>query len=211
MHRLASVPGGGAEADIGALVEQPAAPVLLLSSADTDLLAVDQLLEREPQLLTAELRGLNLAALAHPAQIDHYLNSTVRHARLVVVRLLGGRGHWSYGLEQLQSWAGSAPERQLLMLAGTADEEQVLAGLGTVAPELAIGLARCLREGGPANLRQVLQALQAGLATALALQSEGLIYSALLVSQQQALQTSENAPSEALQASLLEHHGLVPA
>ncbi|MCP9779709.1 MULTISPECIES: cobaltochelatase subunit CobN [Cyanobium] len=161
MHRLASVPGGGAEADIGALVEQPAAPVLLLSSADTDLLAIDQLLEREPQLLTAELRGLNLAALAHPAQIDHYLNSTVRHARLVVVRLLGGRGHWSYGLEQLQRWAGSAPERQLLMLAGTADEEQVLAGLGTVAPELAIGLARCLREGGPANLRQVLQALQA--------------------------------------------------
>ena len=57
----------------------------------------------------------------------------------------------------------------------------------------------------------VLQALQAGLATARALQSEGLIYSALLVCQQQALQTSENAPSVALQASLLEHHGLVPA
>ena len=160
MHRLASIPGGGAAADIGALVEQPAAPVLLLSSADTDLLAIDQLLEREPQLLRAELRGLNLAALAHPAQIDHYLNSTVRHARLVVVRLLGGRGHWSYGLEQLQNWAGLAPGRQLLVLAGTADEEQVLAGLGTVDPELAIGLARCLREGGPANLRQLLQALQ---------------------------------------------------
>ena len=160
MHRLASIPGGGAAADIGALVEQPAAPVLLLSSADTDLLAIDQLLEREPQLLTAELRGLNLAALAHPAQIDHYLNSTVRHARLVVVRLLGGRGHWSYGLEQLQNWAGTAPGRQLLVLAGTADEEQVLAGLGTVDPELAIGLARCLREGGPANLRQLLRALQ---------------------------------------------------
>ena len=160
MHRLASIPGGGAAADIGALVEQPAAPVLLLSSADTDLLAIDQLLEREPQLLTAELRGLNLAALAHPAQIDHYLNCTVRHARLVVVRLLGGRGHWSYGLEQLQNWAGLAPGRQLLVLAGTADEEQVLAGLGTVDPELAIGLARCLREGGPANLRQLLRALQ---------------------------------------------------
>ena len=160
MHRLASIPGGGAAADIGALVEQPAAPVLLLSSADTDLLAIDQLLEREPQLLTAELRGLNLAALAHPAQIDHYLNCTVRHARLVVVRLLGGRGHWSYGLEQLQNWAGLAPGRQLLVLAGTADEEQVLAGLGTVDPDLAIGLARCLREGGPANLRQLLRALQ---------------------------------------------------
>ena len=57
----------------------------------------------------------------------------------------------------------------------------------------------------------VLQALQAGLATARALQSEGLIDSALLVCQQQALQTSENAPSETLQATQLEQHGLVPA
>ena len=57
----------------------------------------------------------------------------------------------------------------------------------------------------------VLQALQAGMATARSLQNKGLIYSALLVCQQQALQTSENAPSEALQAIQLEHHGLVPA
>ena len=57
----------------------------------------------------------------------------------------------------------------------------------------------------------VLQALQAGLATARSLQNKGLIYSALLVCQQQALQTSENAPSETLQATQLEHHGLVPA
>lgn len=57
----------------------------------------------------------------------------------------------------------------------------------------------------------VLQALQAGLAAARSLQNKGLIDSALLVCQQQALQTSENAPSEALQAIQLEHHGLVPA
>lgn len=57
----------------------------------------------------------------------------------------------------------------------------------------------------------VLQALQVGLATARALQSEGLIYSALLVCQQQALQTSENAPSEVQQAIQLEYHDLVPA
>ena len=160
MHRLASVPGGGTGADGGALVEQPPAPVLLLSSADTDLLAIDQLLQAEPELLGAELRGLNLAALAHPAQIDHYLSSTVRHARLVLVRLLGGRGHWSYGLEQLQAWSAGAAGRQLLVLAGTAEEELALASLGSGAPELALGLARCLREGGPSNLRQVLLSLR---------------------------------------------------
>ncbi len=160
MHRLASIPGGSGLADAGALVEQPAAPVLLLSSADTDLLAIDQLLAREPGLLGAELRGLNLAALAHPAQIDHYLSSTVRHARLVVVRLLGGRGHWSYGLERLRQWAVDLPERQLLVLAGTEEEELGLAALGTVSPPVTIALARCLREGGADNLRLVLVTLR---------------------------------------------------
>ena len=63
----------------------------------------------------------------------------------------------------------------------------------------------------PLSPALVLQALQAGLATARSLQNKGLIDSALLVCQQQALQTSENAPSETLQAIRLEHHGLVPA
>ena len=160
MHRLASIPGGSGAGDAGALVEQPAAPVLLLSSADTDLLAIDQLLEREPALLGAELRCLNLAALIHPAQVDHYLNTTVSKARLVVVRLLGGRGHWSYGLERLMHWVEEQPGRHLLVLAGTEEEEPGLAELGTVPVQLAVVLARCLREGGPGNLRSLMETLR---------------------------------------------------
>jgi hypothetical protein len=57
----------------------------------------------------------------------------------------------------------------------------------------------------------VQQALQAGLAKALALQKVGLIFSAVLVCQQQALRTSENAPSSALQAMAPALHGLVLA
>ena len=57
----------------------------------------------------------------------------------------------------------------------------------------------------------VRQALQNGLAIARALQNAGLIFSAVLVCQQQALQTSENAPVEAPQAIKPEHHGLVLA
>jgi cobaltochelatase CobN len=160
MHRLAAIPGA---ADDGspAFIEQEPAPVLLLTSADTDLLCLEPLLQAEPLLLGAELRGLNLSALAHPAVVDHYLASTAQAARLVVVRLLGGRGHWSYGLEQLRQWAVAAPARHLLVLAGTAEEEQGLAELGTGDPALAVALARCLRVGGPANGRAVLSALGA--------------------------------------------------
>ena len=161
MHRLAAIPGDAAEAGSGAYVEQPPAPVLLLTSADTDLLTIDGLLEAEPQLLGADLRGLNLAALSHPAVIDHYLSSTVAAARLVVVRLLGGRGHWSYGLERLQLWAAGGQDRHLLVLAGTAEEEHTLATLGTGDPQLAVALGRCLRLGGAGNGRLVLQTLAA--------------------------------------------------
>ena len=159
MHRLAAIPGAFEEDGAVAYVEQPAAPVLLLSSADTDLVAIASLLEREPHLLGTALRALNLAALAHPAVIDHYLQHSVARAHLVVVRLLGGRGHWSYGLDRLGQWAAGAPGRHLLVLAGTPEEDRALAGLGTVSPPLAVALAACLREGGAANLRLLLASL----------------------------------------------------
>jgi len=160
MHRLAAIPGVVDDGGV-AFVEQEAAPVLLLTSADTDLLCLEPLLQAEPELLGAELRALNLAALAHPAVVDHYLARTAAAARLVVVRLLGGRGHWSYGLERLGHWAQARPGRQLLVLAGTAEEERSLAELGTGDPALAVALARCLRVGGPGNGRVVLATLGA--------------------------------------------------
>ncbi len=159
MHRLASIAGDRTEDDGGLFVEQPAAPVVLLSSADTDLLAVAQLLAAEPELLPGELRALNLSALQHPAVIDHYVATSLASTRLVVVRLLGGRGHWSYGLECLRQWAAAAQERQLLVLAGTAEEERALACLGNLDGPLASACAACLREGGAANLRLLLRTL----------------------------------------------------
>ncbi|MEB3297393.1 MAG: cobaltochelatase subunit CobN [Cyanobacteriota bacterium] len=158
MHRLSAV--AGCPDDPGSFVEQPPAPVLLLSSADTDLVALDRLISDEPELLGCELRGLNLTYLSHPAVIDHYLASTARAAQLIVVRLLGGRGHWSYGLEAVQRWAQAAKapggRRMLLVLAGTEDEDRALASLSTTDPELVINLAGCFRQGGTANLRQAL-------------------------------------------------------
>jgi len=159
MHRLAAQPGSYDPADQGLLIEQEPAPVLLLSSADSDLRALAALQHSPPALLGADLRCLNLSALASPAVIDHYIASTASQARLVVIRLLGGRGHWSYGLEQFQIWAQQRRGRQLVVLAGTADEDVSLSGLSSVDATWACALARCWREGGADNLSTVLQAL----------------------------------------------------
>jgi len=161
MHRLATIPGAPEPAD-GSLpfVEQEGAEMVFLSSADTDLAAVAGLLENEPQLIAGSLRALNLAALGHPAVIDHYVANTLPAATVVLVRLLGGRGHWSYGLERLQAWSRSTEGRNLLVLAGTTDEEDALAELGNAPVDLTLALADCLREGGTTNLRQVLRCLE---------------------------------------------------
>jgi cobaltochelatase CobN len=163
MHRLAAVPGSTSSSEGVVYIEQPPAAAVFLSSADTDLAAMAALLEARPDRLGAGLamRGLNLALLQHPAVLDHYLRSSLGQTRLVLVRLLGGRGHWSYGLEQLRCWADAAPGRQLLVVAGTADEEQALAELGTLDPALAVAVGRCLREGGGENLGQVLDTMAA--------------------------------------------------
>ena len=128
MHRLAAVPGSSSPGDGVVFVEQPPAAAVLLSSADTDLASLAAVLNRQPQPLGSgrQLRALNLAALQHPAVLDHYIRTSLSETQLLIVRLLGGRGHWSYGLEQLQQWAQGQPQRQLLVLAGTADEEAAL-------------------------------------------------------------------------------------
>ena len=167
MHRLATVPGqDDGEAPGQLFVEQAPAPVVLLSSADTDLVAIEALLQAQPGLLPVELRALNLAALSHPAVIDHYIRSSLGSTEVVIVRLLGGRGHWSYGLEQLRLWAdrparGGKRPRQLLVLAGTAEEDTNLATLGSVPTALALALAAALREGGAANLEALLVCIAA--------------------------------------------------
>jgi len=141
--------------------------VVFLSSAATDLAALDGLLTAEPERLDGEMRALPLAALSHPAAIDHYVARSLTSTQLVAVRLLGGRGHWSYGFERLQRWAakqGQGGRRHLLVMAGTAEQEQELAALGTLPLPLALALGRCWREGGPANLRQVLSCWNALLA-----------------------------------------------
>ena len=160
MHRLASCPGVDPPEDV-VLVEQPAADVLFLSSAATDLSTLAaHLASADGETWRNQIRGLSLDCLSHPAQLDHYLATTANHARLVLVRLLGGRGHWSYGLEQLQRWKEEKTERQLLILAGTDDQNNELHGLGSIPAALADRLAELLREGGVNNLGEVLRAIE---------------------------------------------------
>ena len=159
MHRLTSLPGGDTD-DPVAFVEQPSAEVLFLSSASTDLSALARVLETSASKnWDGRIRALPLDALSHPAQIDHYLSNCTARTRLIVVRLLGGRGHWSYGLEQCSLWESAEPGRTLLVLAGTSDQDRELHSLGSLPEGIGDAMALLLREGGTDNLQTWLSGL----------------------------------------------------
>ncbi|MCY4360082.1 MAG: cobaltochelatase subunit CobN, partial [Cyanobacteria bacterium MAG APA_bin_95] len=155
MHRLAALPGVDDGQDGALLVEQEPAPVLVLTTSDTDLATMAVVLERSSR--PCPVRGLNVAALNHPSVVDHYLRTTVATARVVLLRLLGGRSVWSYGLERLQEW--QAAGGCLVVLDGVAPDPE-LESLGSTSPELTRALGDALRWGGPDNLAAVVTTLQ---------------------------------------------------
>ena len=72
---------------------------MVLSAADTELACLAAARPGSGRTFPS-LRLANLLQLGHPLSVDLYVEQVVG-AGLVVVRLLGGRSYWPYGLEQV--------------------------------------------------------------------------------------------------------------
>ncbi|NND49657.1 MAG: cobaltochelatase subunit CobN, partial [Rhizobiales bacterium] len=100
MHLLAVQPGAIDDGARAVDLDQSPADIVFLSAADTEIaslaLAHKRLGEAAPQLRIA-----NLLQLGHAMSVDLYVERTLYHARVVIARLLGGRGYWPYGVEEL--------------------------------------------------------------------------------------------------------------
>src|ERR1700676_871087 len=83
---------------------QPPGDIAVLSFADSDLagLATAWAGERErlPSVRLAQLRDLK-----HPMSVDLWIDRVGAHAKVIVVRLLGGLDWWRYGVERLSALA----------------------------------------------------------------------------------------------------------
>src|SRR6201982_1378921 len=82
----------------------PPCDIVVLSFADSDLsgLAAAWAMERDalPSVRLAHLRDLR-----HPMSVDLWIERVGRHAKAIVVRLLGGLDWWKYGIERLSGLA----------------------------------------------------------------------------------------------------------
>lgn len=159
MHLLSSSTAG-----LDDLVEpvdprQPRADVLLLSFSDSDLISFDRAMRRLVGGGDQHRRShgvMSLRHLRHPMSVDLWLEQTARHARLIVLRLLGGRDAWRYGLDRLVRLARDTGVKLAILPGEDADDPSLLA-LSTVDEGQAAHLLGCLRHGGPDNLRAAAQ------------------------------------------------------
>ena len=104
------------------------------------------------------VRLAHLRDLRHPMSVDLWIDRVGAHAKVIVVRLLGGLDWWKYGIERLSALAR---ERgiALAVLPGEDRDDARLAAASTLPPPELDTLLRFFREGGRENLRALLRRL----------------------------------------------------
>ncbi|MDQ0392496.1 cobaltochelatase subunit CobN [Labrys monachus] len=136
-----SLDAGEAAVDLG----QAPGAIVFASLSDSDLALA----------AASGLDGLRIAPLQklrHPMSVDLYVDSVARHAKAIVVRLLGGMDYWRYGVEEFAA-AARSNRIALAFIPGDARPDGRLAALSTVPSEALERIDRYWREGGPANAR----------------------------------------------------------
>ena len=153
MHLLAATPGaisdGSEPVDLG----QTPADVVIISAADTELAALSE--ARAAMDTPPSLRLANMMHLQHPMSVDLHLDACATKSKLVIARILGGAGYWTYGLTQYAArlHAAGIP---FVALPGDDKPDGDLRDLSTCSPEDYDALWSYFVEGGPDNSMNLL-------------------------------------------------------
>ncbi|RWH70894.1 MAG: cobaltochelatase subunit CobN [Mesorhizobium sp.] len=139
-------------------LRQTPADVVALSFTDSDLAGLAAAWKadagRLPSMRLAALRDLR-----HPMSVDLWIDSVARHARVVLVRILGGYDWWRYGCDQLAAMARERGIKLALLPGESHDEDQRLIEASTLPRAELDALLGYFREGGPANMAALVQRL----------------------------------------------------
>lgn len=157
MHLLATRPGSVGDGAAAIDLQQSPGDIVVLSAADSEVACLAA--ARARLAADAEFPSLRLASLlqlGHPMSVDLYVENTLVNAKLVIVRLLGGRGYWPYGVEQVVAVCREAGI-PLALLAGDDQPDAELARLSTASPDAQHRLWRYLVEGGIDNALEFLR------------------------------------------------------
>lgn len=149
MHLLLAQKGSISDGDEAIDLGQTPGDVLFLSAADTELAAIAAAVEARGDH-TLRWRLASLMTLKHPMSVDTYIERTARHARLIVVRALGGASYFHYALEALHASARRSGAA-IVVLPGDDKPDEGLAPFQNSSDEDRQALWTYLTEGGAGN------------------------------------------------------------
>src|SRR5438067_10099167 len=138
-------------------LDQSPGDILVLSFADTDLAGIAAAWSLDRAILPS-VRLAHLRDLRHPISVDLWIERVARHAKVILVRLLGGVDWWRYGVEQISSLARERGIALALLPGEDRDDPRLVEASTMPAAELA-SLLDYFRAGGRENLRALLQRL----------------------------------------------------
>ncbi|MEM1162943.1 MAG: cobaltochelatase subunit CobN, partial [Pseudomonadota bacterium] len=153
MHLLLAQPGEVTDGSEAVDLNQTPADVVIISAADTELAALAE--AREAADAPPDLRLASLMHLAHPMSVDLYLDQTATKSRMVIARVLGGEGYWSYGLEQFAARLDAAGV-PFAALPGDDKPDEALLRASSVSDADWHALWAYFVEGGPGNMGALL-------------------------------------------------------
>ena len=131
--------------------------IVILSFADSDLAALASAWEMDRAELPS-LRLAHLRDLRHPMSVDLWIDRVAAHAKVILVRLLGGLEWWKYGIERLSVLA-RARGIVLAVLPGEDRDDSRMSAASTLPQRDLDALLRFFRQGGRDNLLGLLREL----------------------------------------------------
>ncbi|HEY9707506.1 MAG TPA: hypothetical protein V6D48_04820, partial [Oculatellaceae cyanobacterium] len=156
MHRIAATPGGwNPQAEGVIFIEQTPAPIVFITAADTDIQTLVASTSQLPAGFPA-LRVVNLLQLQQQLAIDTYSENVLASAQIIILRLLGGRSYWSYGLEVVRETVQQTGAA-LVILPGDDRPDPDLISHSTLNLATVNRLWRYLTEGGVENFVNALK------------------------------------------------------
>ncbi|TCA63341.1 cobaltochelatase subunit CobN [Rhizobium leguminosarum] len=153
MHLLLAQQGTISDGEEAIDLGQTPGDILFLSAADSELAAIAA--AHRDRRTAPSLRLASLMSLKHPMSVDTYVERTARHAKLIIVRALGGASYFHYALEALHAAAARAGAL-IAVLPGDARPDAGLVPFSNVDLDDLNALWAYLIEGGDANARAFL-------------------------------------------------------
>ncbi|MDB9514966.1 cobaltochelatase subunit CobN [Kamptonema animale CS-326] len=150
MHRIAATPGGWNPQSEGVIfLQQTPAPIVFITAADTDIQTLATAISKLPAGFPS-LRVANLLQLQQQLTIDTYAEEVLEKAEVIIIRLLGGRSYWSYGLEVVREVVQKT-KAELIVMPGDNGPDPDLISHSTVSLSAVDRLWRYFTEGGVQN------------------------------------------------------------